>query len=64
MALKPPAPLSDIDFRKVVAILRMAVPYTVIILSTRERPELRTELLDVGVSQMSAGSRTNPGGYT
>jgi len=39
------------------------VPYTGIILSTRERAELRDELLSLGVSQISAGSRTNPGGY-
>ncbi len=62
-AMHPPAPLSDDDFRKVVAIVRMAVPYTGIILSTRERAGLRTELLDLGVSQMSGGSRTTPGGY-
>jgi 2-iminoacetate synthase len=63
-AVKPPVPLSDVQFKKVVAVLRMAVPYTGIILSTRERASLRTDLLDLGVSQMSAGSQTSPGGYT
>lgn len=60
----PPFPISDIDFRKIVAILRLAVPYTGIILSTRETAEIRRETFAVGVSQISAGSRTNPGGYS
>jgi 2-iminoacetate synthase len=46
-----------------VAVIRLAVPYTGIILSTRERAELRRELFEVGVSQISAGSRTAPGAY-
>lgn len=58
-----PHPVSDEDFKKIVAILRIALPYVGIILSTRERPELRRELLAYGVSQISAGSRTDPGGY-
>jgi 2-iminoacetate synthase len=58
-----PYPVSDRDFMKIVAVLRCAVPYTGIILSTRESREMRTLLLDLGVSQMSAGSRTAPGGY-
>ncbi|MFB3851244.1 MAG: [FeFe] hydrogenase H-cluster radical SAM maturase HydG [Acidobacteriota bacterium] len=60
----PPFPVSDVDFRKIVAILRLAVPYTGIILSTRETAEIRRETFAVGVSQISAGSRTNPGGYS
>lgn len=60
---KSPYKVSDADFKKLVAILRLAVPYTGIILSTRENAELRRELLSLGVSQISAGSRTNPGGY-
>lgn len=63
MASHPPKPVSDIDFRKLVAILRLAVPYTGIIMSTRETPKMRTETFALGVSQISAGSRTNPGGY-
>ncbi len=59
----PPKPVSDIDFRKLVAILRLAVPYTGIIMSTRETSEIRRETFALGVSQISAGSRTNPGGY-
>ena len=64
IASQPPHPVSDLDFRKIVAILRLAVPYTGMILSTREEPNLRRETFALGVSQISAGSRTNPGGYT
>lgn len=64
IATQPPHPVSDIDFRKVVAILRLAVPYTGIIMSTRETPNIRRETFSLGVSQISAGSRTNPGGYS
>ena len=63
VALHPPHAVSDVDFRKLVAILRLAVPYTGIILSTRETAEMRRETFALGVSQISAGSRTNPGGY-
>ena len=63
MASHPPRPVSDDDFRKIVAILRLAVPYTGIIMSTRETAKLRRETFALGVSQISAGSRTNPGGY-
>ncbi len=62
-ASHPPHAVSDIDFRKLVAILRLAVPYTGIIMSTREAPNIRRETFALGVSQISAGSRTNPGGY-
>lgn len=58
-----PYPVSDEDFRKLVAVLRLAVPYTGMILSTRESTEMRNELFEHGVSQISAGSRTTPGGY-
>jgi len=64
IASQPPAAVSDLDFRKIVAILRLAVPYTGIIMSTRETPNLRRETFALGVSQISAGSRTNPGGYS
>lgn len=63
VANNPPHPVSDEDFQKLVAILRMAVPYTGIIMSTRETPEIRRQTFALGVSQISAGSRTNPGGY-
>ncbi|MCL6610771.1 MAG: [FeFe] hydrogenase H-cluster radical SAM maturase HydG [Peptococcaceae bacterium] len=58
-----PCLVGDADFKKIIAVLRLAVPYTGIILSTRERPEFREELMAVGVSQISAGSCTGVGGY-
>jgi len=62
-ANNPPYPISDSDFKKLVAVIRCSVPYTGMILSTRESAEMRRELFHLGVSQVSAGSRTNPGGY-
>lgn len=59
-----PAKVSDNDFKKLVAIIRIALPYTGIILSTRENDVMRNELCHYGVSQVSAGSRTNPGSYS
>ncbi len=55
--------LDDKMFKKIVAILRIAVPFTGLILSTRETPAMRKELLKYGVSQISAGSSTGVGGY-
>ncbi len=63
VAAQPPHAVSDFDFRKIVALLRITVPYTGIIMSTRETAELRRATFALGVSQISAGSRTNPGGY-
>ncbi len=59
-----PHKVSDDDFKKIIAIIRIALPYTGIILSTRESDDLRTELFNYGISQISAGSRTNPGAYS
>lgn len=59
-----PHPVSDDDFKKIVAVLRLSVPYTGLILSTRESAGLRDELFNLGVSQVSAGSNTSPGGYS
>ncbi len=58
-----PWTVADDDFRTLIAVLRLAVPYTGMILSTRESAEIRRTLFDVGISQISAGSRTDPGGY-
>lgn len=63
MAGHPPHAVSDADFLKIVAILRLAVPYTGIIMSTRESPAVRRATFELGVSQISAGSRCDPGGY-
>ena len=59
-----PDALSDDIFEKLVAVLRIAVPYTGIIISTRESRKARERVLAVGVSQISGGSRTSVGGYT
>ncbi|MGA2957030.1 MAG: [FeFe] hydrogenase H-cluster radical SAM maturase HydG [Thermodesulfobacteriota bacterium] len=59
----PPHPVSDESFKKLVAILRLSVPYTGMIISTRESVAMRAEAFDLGISQTSAGSRTSPGGY-
>ena len=56
--------ISDEMFEKIVAVLRIAVPYTGIIVSTRESAAARAKVLQVGVSQISGGSRTSVGGYT
>lgn len=53
----------DDDFKKVIAVLRLAVPYTGLILTARERPELRRAALRLGVSQIDAGSRIELGAY-
>lgn len=50
-------------FAKIVAILRIAVPYTGMIVSTRESQKMRERLLELGISQVSGGSRTSVGGY-
>ncbi len=55
--------VDDDMFKKIVAITRIAVPFTGIIMSTRESAEMRRELLRYGVSQISAGSCTGVGGY-
>ncbi len=56
--------LPDAIFGKLVAVLRVAVPYTGMIISTRESAAMRARLLECGVSQISGGSRTSVGGYT
>ncbi len=55
--------VSDEDFQAVIAVLRLAVPYTGMLMSTRERPGYRDELFELGISQISAGSCTGVGGY-
>ena len=55
--------LSDDMFCKIAACIRIAVPYTGMIISTRETPEVREKIIRLGVSQISGGSRTSVGGY-
>jgi len=59
----PPAQMSNKEFKKLVSVIRLTVPYTGMVLSTRETPELRREIIELGISQISAASETNPGGY-
>ena len=56
--------ISDEIFTKIAACIRMAVPYTGMIISTRESEEVRAKMLQVGISQVSGASRTSVGGYT
>jgi 2-iminoacetate synthase len=56
-------PVTNEDFKKLVAVLRLSVPYTGIIMSTRETAKMRDELVNLGVSQISAESKVTPGGY-
>ncbi len=56
--------ISDEIFAKITACIRLAVPYTGIIISTRESQDVRSKLLRLGVSQVSGASRTSVGGYT
>ncbi|MBR1871478.1 MAG: [Kiritimatiellae bacterium] len=56
--------ISDETFTKIAACIRLAVPYTGMIVSTRESEAVRSKMLRVGVSQVSGGSRTSVGGYT
>lgn len=55
--------ISDEIFQKIVAVIRIAVPYTGMIVSTRESKTSREKVLDLGISQISGGSRTSVGGY-
>ena len=55
--------ISDEIFEKIVACIRVAVPYTGMIISTRESQKVRERVLELGISQISGGSRTSVGGY-
>ncbi len=56
--------LADDIFKKIIACIRIAVPYTGMIISTRESEKVRGEALNMGISQISGASRTSVGGYT
>jgi 2-iminoacetate synthase len=60
----PPEVLTDREFTLALCALRLGLPDAGVVLSTRERPALRDGLLRLGITHMSAGSRTEPGGYT
>lgn len=55
--------IDDETFAKITACIRLAVPYTGLIISTRESEQVRSKLLRLGISQVSGGSRTSVGGY-
>lgn len=59
----PPYPVSDRDFLQLISALRLTLPDVGLVLSTRESPQLRDRLIGLGITRMSAGSRTEPGGY-
>ncbi len=61
---RPPYEVSDTDFKRLVAILRLAVPYTGLILTCRESVELRNQIMEFGVSQIDAGSNIGIGAYS
>ena len=56
--------VSDNDFKKLVAILRLAVPYTGLILTARETPDVRREVMEYGVSQIDGGTKIELGSYS
>jgi len=63
LSRNPPHVITDHVFKRIVAVTRLAMPYTGMIITTREHAQLKRELLCLGISQMSAGSRTYPGAY-
>ncbi|MGB9612619.1 MAG: 2-iminoacetate synthase ThiH [Candidatus Margulisiibacteriota bacterium] len=60
----PPFPISDRQIMQLICALRIFLPSAGLVLSTRERPQLRDQLITFGITQISAESRTSPGGYT
>lgn len=63
-AFQPPCPVQDADLAQMILALRLCFPDVHLTLSTREPARLRDRLCLLGITQMSAGSRTNPGGYS
>jgi len=61
---KPSVTVSDKELAQAVFALRMVMPDADLVLSTRENPEFRDGMAGIGITRMSAGSKTNPGGYT
>jgi 2-iminoacetate synthase len=59
----PAAPVDDERFAKALLYLRLRFPKASLTLTTRERPELRDRLIPLGISKLSAGVTTSPGGY-
>ena len=59
----PPCPVSDRDLVQLICAMRILMPDVGLVISTREGPQLRDNLIPLGITQMSAGSKTSPGGY-
>ncbi len=59
----PPYAIDDNTFKRIISVVRLAMPYTGMIITTRENPAIKRELLKLGISQLSAASRTYPGAY-
>ncbi|MBT3286147.1 MAG: 2-iminoacetate synthase ThiH [Victivallales bacterium] len=62
-AFEPPFPVGDADLVQILCALRLALPDAGMVLSTRESAALRDHLLPIGITRLSAGSKTTPGGY-
>jgi 2-iminoacetate synthase len=62
-ALQPLQPLSEADLAQLLWAMRLTFPDADLVLSTRERPQFRDPMVGLGVTRMSAGSKTQPGGY-
>jgi len=60
---QPPHPVTDRELVQMICALRLALPDVGLVLSTRESPEFRDHMIGIGITKMSAGSRTSPGGY-
>ena len=63
-SIAPRYPVSDRELARLICAFRLFLPDLGIVLSTRETPEFRDNMMPLGVTMMSAGSRTEPGGYT
>ncbi len=61
---QPPSPVPDAGFVQLLTALRLFLPDAGLVLSTRETPAFRDRLIPLGITSMSAGSKTDPGGYT
>ncbi len=60
---QPPRPVSDRELAQMICALRLVLPDAGLVLSTRESPQFRDNMVGIGVTRISAGSRTAPGGY-
>lgn len=64
VAEKSPYLVNDDELKKIITVLRLAIPYTGLIITAREKPEIRSEMIDVGITQTDASTRIGIGGYS